>query len=396
MRLQNLSKLGFQTAQYNMDKIGLYIHWPYCTRICPYCDFNIYKNKAGTETALVQAILLDMLHWREMSGPRNLVSIHFGGGTPSLLSAANLQKFIKTAQELWSPSNDLEIGLEANPKDINEKALAAWHRAGIERLSVGVQSFDDSALQFLGRDHDGQTARRALELATNIIPRVSADLIYGFTNQTPDMLQNDLRTALTSGVSHISTYQLTIEQETAFGQAEKRGINKAVDSDTSADLLEQTIDTMTANGFNQYEVSNFAKKNAQSRHNLLYWQGGDYAGIGPGAHGRLTVDGKRCATIAALKPKDYIEAAGNTSHGIAEQETLNAQAWAEEYLLMGMRISGGINLARYTEISGQRLAPEIIRQYEKSGLLKKMGNQLSATPKGRMVLDTLCHELLSY
>ncbi|MCF6220271.1 MAG: radical SAM family heme chaperone HemW [Robiginitomaculum sp.] len=379
-----------------MDKIGLYIHWPYCARICPYCDFNIYKNKADTETPLVQAILLDMHYWREMSGPRNLVSIHFGGGTPSLLSAANLQKTIETAQELWSPSSDLEIGLEANPKDITEKALAAWCDAGIERLSVGVQSFDDSALQFLGRDHDGQTAKRALELATNIIPRVSADLIYGFTNQTPNMLQNDLQIVLDSGVSHISTYQLTIEQKTAFGQAEKRGINKAVGSDTSADLFEQVIATLTASGFNQYEVSNFAKKNAQSRHNLLYWQGGDYAGIGPGAHGRLTVDGKRRATIAALKPKDYIASVNSKGHGMAEQETLSPKSWAEEYVLMGMRILGGISLARYGQISGNTLPAETIRQYEKSGLLKKTEDQLSATPKGRMVLDTLCHELLSY
>lgn len=378
------------------NQIGLYIHWPYCARICPYCDFNIYKNKAGAEAQLVKAMLADMRHWREMSGPRTLVSIHFGGGTPSLLAAANVQKFIETAQNLWSPERDLEIGLEANPKDINEKALTAWRRAGIERLSIGVQSFDDQALQFLGRDHDGQTARRVLELATHIMPRVSADLIYGFTNQTPDMLRADLQIALDSGVSHISTYQLTIEQKTAFGQAEKRGINKAVHSDASADLFEQVISTLGENGFDQYEVSNFAEgETAKSRHNLLYWQGGDYAGIGPGAHGRLTADGKRRATIAALKPKDYVARVLEYSHGIAEQETLSPDAWAEEYLLMGMRISQGISLGRYKQISGHGLNLETIAQYEKAGLLRKTGNQLTATPKGRMVLDTLCHELLS-
>ncbi|MCF6274253.1 MAG: radical SAM family heme chaperone HemW [Robiginitomaculum sp.] len=376
------------------NRFGLYIHWPYCARICPYCDFNIYKNKAGVETELVEAILVDMRHWREISGPRSLVSIHFGGGTPSLLSAPNLQKLIETAQALWSPASNLEIGLEANPKDINETALASWRGAGIERLSVGVQSFDDETLQFLGRDHDGQMAKRSLELATDIMPRVSADLIYGFTNQTLGMLQADLQTVLVSGVSHISTYQLTIEQKTAFGRAEKRGISKAVGSDTSADLFEQVIAILTKNGFDQYEVSNFAKKDAQSRHNLLYWQGGDYAGIGPGAHGRLTLKDKRRATIAILKPKDYIEAVATKGHGIAEQEILNSQSWAEEYLLMGMRITKGISLARYEQIFGNTIEPEIIAQYEKVGLLLQNGDQLSATPKGRMVLDTLCHELL--
>lgn len=387
-----------------MNNIGLYIHWPYCVRICPYCDFNIYKNKADTETELVAAMLADMEYWRKMSGPRNLVSIHFGGGTPSLLAASNLQKLIETAQELWSPSNDLEIGLEANPKDINQQTLTAWRDAGIERLSIGVQSFNDETLKFLGRDHDGQTARRALELAADIMPRVSADLIYGFTNATSEILRDDLQTVLASGVSHISTYQLTIEQKTAFGQAEKRGIPKAVNSDASADLFEQVIRTLTAKGFDQYEVSNFAKEDAKSRHNLLYWQGGDYAGIGPGAHGRLTTnaahgrltaDGKRTATIAALKPKDYIEAVENTGHGMVEQEPLSPQSWAEEYVLMGMRISEGISLSHYRKISGNTLAPEKIVQYEKAGLLKQDGDQLSATPKGRLVLDTLCHELLS-
>ncbi len=379
-----------------MDKIGLYIHWPYCARICPYCDFNIYKNKADTEAELVRAMIADMAHWREMSGRRRLVSIHFGGGTPSLLAASNIQKLIKTAQNLWSPAPDLEIGLEANPNDINAKALTAWREAGIERLSVGVQSFDDDALKFLGRDHDGRAAKQALELATPIMPRVSADLIYGFTNQTEDMLQDDLHRVLASGVSHISTYQLTIEQRTAFGQAKKRGINKAVGSDASADFFEQIIRALTAKGFNQYEVSNFAKgKAAKSRHNLLYWQGDDYAGIGPGAHGRLTIDAKRRATIAALRPKDYITAVGNRGHGIAEQEILSPQSWAEEYLLMGMRISEGISLSRYMQISGHALAVDKITDFEKAGLLVKLGDQLSASPKGRMVLDTLCRELLS-
>lgn len=378
-----------------MDKIGLYIHWPYCARICPYCDFNIYKNKPDGEESLVDAILADMQYWRKMSGARKLTSLHFGGGTPSLLSAAFMQKLIKAAHGLWSPSENLEVGLEANPKDINAQNLTAWRGAGIERLSIGVQSFNDDALKFLGRDHDGKLAKRALAMAADIMPRASADLIYGFKDQTAEMLQTDLQSVLKSGITHISTYQLTIAQKTAFGQAMKRGDNKAVNSDASADLFEQVIARLKADGFSQYEVSNFAKdKAAQSRHNLLYWQGGDYIGIGPGAHGRLTVSGKRIATIATLKPENYIALVHSSGHGITDQETLSQQAWAEEYLLMGMRITEGISLSRYKQISGRDLAPEKIKQFAEAGLLRKGEDQLSATPKGRMVLDTLCHEFL--
>lgn len=348
------------------------------------------------ETDLVSAILTDMEHWRHMSGPRNLISIHFGGGTPSLLSALNMQDLIKKAKKLWTPADNLEVGLEANPKDISKQSLSAWRGAGIERLSIGVQSFNDDALKFLGRDHDGQKAKRALEMAVSVMPRVSVDLIYGWKGGKPKMLQEDLQIALVSNVSHVSIYQLTIEQKTAFGRAEKRGIQKAVNNDVSADLFEQAIATLSAKGLDQYEVSNFAKgEAAQSRHNLLYWQGGDYAGIGPGAHGRLTVDGMRTATIAAMKPKDYFASVLEHGHGIAEREDLSAEDWAEEYVLMGMRIAEGINLAHYMKISGHALAPEKTKQYVTAGLLFKQGGRLSATPKGRLVLDTLCHELLA-
>ncbi len=258
--------------------------------------------------ALVDAILVDMDYWRQQSGARRLVSIHFGGGTPSLLSAQNLGRIIERAAHLWRAAKDMEIGLEANPKDIDTKSLAGWLAAGIERLSVGVQSFDDRALAFLGRDHTGQAAKSVLELAATVMQRVSADLIYGWTGQGLDMLETDLCLALGVGVTHISAYQLTIEPGTAFGKAQARGVDKAVNPDMSADMFELKTQILSEAGFEQYEVSNFAKnKTARSRHNLVYWQGGDYIGVGPGAHGRLTIDGVRSATIAAHKPKDYIE-----------------------------------------------------------------------------------------
>jgi len=285
--------------------------------------------------------------------------------------------------------------LEANPKDINKQSLKDWRLAGIERLSIGVQSFDDRALKFLGRDHDGAAAQTALEMARTEMPRVSADLIYGWADQTLDMLHKDLQLALGSGVSHISAYQLTIEPGTAFGKAGMRGVNKAVNSECSADLYELAIGTLSSAGFEQYEVSNFAKNKAnRSRHNLVYWQGGDYIGVGPGAHGRLTVNGVRTATIAALNPKDYMTRTNEAGHAVTERETLSSQAWAEEYVLMGLRIKPGISLSRYRQISGQVLAPETIVEFEKAGLLKTSKDNLSATAQGRLVLDTLCRELL--
>jgi len=384
-----------------MQDIALYIHWPFCARICPYCDFNVYKNKPhtpdkpGTENALVDAILADMKYWRNLSGPRKLVSVHFGGGTPSLLTAKNLARILEQAGQYWNRDASTEIGLEANPKDINSHSLAGWLSAGIERLSLGVQSFDNSALKFLGRDHDGQVAERALAMATAIMPRVSADLIYGWAGQVLDELRADLQIALASGVTHISAYQLTIEPGTAFGKAGVRGISKAVNSEHSADLYELVIGQLSAAGFEQYEVSNFAKTlTTRSRHNLVYWRGGDYIGVGPGAHGRLTVDGVRTASIAALKPKDYMASIGELGHGSAQRETLSPQDWAEEYVLMGLRITGGISLSRYREISGQKLSPKTIAEFERVGLLQTSKDHLSATPKGRMVLDSLCNELL--
>ncbi|PHS39687.1 MAG: coproporphyrinogen III oxidase [Robiginitomaculum sp.] len=378
-----------------MQDIALYIHWPFCARICPYCDFNVYKNKPDTTDALVDAILADMKYWRDLSGPRRLVSIHFGGGTPSLLTAGHLGRIIEQAGQYWSRDASMEIGLEANPKDINTQSLKNWRAAGIERLSVGVQSFDNSALKFLGRDHDGQAAQNALEMATAIMPRVSADLIYGWAGQNLDELREDLQIAMASGAAHISAYQLTIEPGTAFGRAGARGISKAVNSEHSADLYELAMGQLSRADYEQYEVSNFAKTSAaRSRHNLVYWRGGDYIGVGPGAHGRLTVNGMRTASIAALKPKDYIDSVKSQGHGLAERETLSSQAWAEEYVLMGLRITGGINLSRYREISGQKLAPETIAEFEKLGLLQTSEDRLSATPKGRMVLDSLCNQLL--
>ena len=374
---------------------GLYVHWPYCARICPYCDFNVYKTRS-MDADLVDAIGRDLEYWRELSGARALTSIHFGGGTPSLMLAAHLAEIIEKAIKLWSPVAELEIAIEANPNDISTAAIQGWLDIGINRVSIGVQSFGDQVLRFLGRDHDGARARTALELAVNSIPYVSADLIYGWAGQNSGHWQSELKTGLQMGINHISTYQLTIEAGTAFSRAAARGEEKAVNGDVSADLHELTLDVLRSHGFVNYEVSNFARSaKDRSRHNLVYWLGGDYIGVGPGAHGRLTRDGKRIATVAYKKPKSYISSVRQSGHGIQHHETLAPSAWAEEYVLMGLRIDEGISRRRFKEISRMDFDQVISTRFADAGFLNISGDRIHATQSGRLVLDRICTEFLS-
>lgn len=374
------------------NDLAVYIHWPYCARICPYCDFNVYKQKA--DPSLTQAILSDLAAWRDWSGPREIRSIHFGGGTPSLMSAADISRSILQAQSCWALIDNCEIAIEANPHDADEAKWKAYRAAGINRLSLGVQSFHDPALKLLGRDHDAAEAKAALNLAVDIFPSVSLDLIFGWAGQTESLLQADLDIALASGAQHISAYQLTIEEGTAFARAEARGDMKAVGGDKSADFYDLARERLMVEGFEHYEVSNFAKPGHRSQHNLAYWQGRDYVGVGPGAHGRLTVDGKRYATVAAMRPKDYQDKVAATGLGIEEKEALSLTAWAEEYLLMGLRIEEGISPTRFEEISGKALSPLTINELAEDGLILQQGDRLKATAQGRLLLNAVTEKLL--
>ena len=374
-----------------MDKLAVYVHWPYCARICPYCDFNVYKRRE--DDILLPAILADLKHWRELSGPREVTSIHFGGGTPSLMTPAQVGAVIEAVDSLWG-TDDIEIALEANPHEMNAADWRGYRAAGLNRMSLGVQSFNDEALSFLGRDHDGNTAKAALDLALNIFPSVSADLIFGWAGQTETELSSDLDVLLKAGVPHISTYQLTIEDGTAFAKAEGRGQARAVSSDLSADLYDQVRGTLDASAYEHYEVSNFAKPDHRSRHNLAYWQGLDYVGVGPGAHGRITVKGKRRATIAHLTPGAYTRAVTQTTSGIDNIENLSGQAWATEYLLMGLRIDKGISLNRYKGLGGTPLNPSELSHLIQDGLLSREGDILRATADGRLVLNAVTERLL--
>lgn len=374
-----------------MDKLAIYIHWPYCARICPYCDFNVYKRR--TDDQLLPAILADLKHWRDLSGPRNVTSLHFGGGTPSLMTPAQVSEVIETVDALWGMSN-VEIALEANPHEMNAEDWQGYRAAGLNRLSLGIQTFDDHALKFLGRDHDGQTARDALDLAMKIFPSVSADLIFGWTGQTQQGLSEDLSLLLESGLPHISTYQLTIEDGTAFAKAEARGQRKAVSADSSADLYDYVRETLIDSDFTHYEVSNFAKAGHQSEHNLAYWRGYDYVGVGPGAHGRVTLNGSRHATITHLTPRNYTEGVLKSGTGIESLEKLSGMDAATEYLLMGLRINEGISLARFESLAGQTLHAGELNHLIESGFLSLDDDRLRTTDEGRLVLNTVTERLL--
>lgn len=376
--------------------LGLYVHWPYCARICPYCDFNVYRarGRGGEAQDLAGALLSDLAAQAALTGPRRLVSIFFGGGTPSLAPPELVADIIARARSLWRADADLEISLEANPTDAEARRFADFAAAGVNRLSLGVQSFDDAALAFLGRDHDAAAARRALALAADLFPRLSLDLIYARPDQSRAAWAAELGEALASGAEHISPYQLTIEPGTAFARALARGRLVPPDEDHAAALFDDTQDILQAAGFEAYEVSNHARgEAARARHNLVYWQGWDYAGIGPGAHGRLTLGGVRHALEGLARPADYIARVGESGAGFAAVEPLDPVARAEERVLSGLRIDAGL---AYSEVTVLGLSPqdERVMGLVELGMLADDPQRLRATRAGRLLLDEVTRRLL--
>ena len=375
-------------------ELGLYIHWPYCAKICPYCDFNVYRDRGRGEeqAALVRAIADDLTAQRALSGDRRLVSIFFGGGTPSLMDPAAAGELIALARGLWTPAEAVEVTLEANPTDAETDRFAAFAAAGVDRLSLGLQALDDASLALLGRNHDAAEARRAAQVAAATFPRLSVDLIYARPGQTPDAWQGELRTVLDLGAEHVSPYQLTIEAGTAFDRAVRRGTLVPPGDETAAQLYETTQAVLEAAGFTAYEVSNHARgAAARSRHNLVYWTGQDYVGAGPGAHGRLTLDGVRTATFAPARPADYIAAVagGQTPAG---REPLSAVEAAEERLLAGLRITEGLSFA---DVAALDLDPDHpkVTDLVAAGLIAPDRERLRATPAGRLLLDHVTSRL---
>jgi len=373
--------------------ISLYVHWPYCSRICPYCDFNVVRDRGqASQRALYEAMLTDLRSQATMAGPRRLASIFFGGGTPSLMPPEWLESLVAEAKTLFTPyADEIEITLEANPTDAEIARYQAFHVAGVNRLSLGVQSLDDDALKFLGRNHSAALAIRGIETAQSVFGRVSLDLIYARPGQSVADWRDELIRAAGLGVEHISPYQLTIESTTAFGRAVRRGDWTPVDDEAGEAFYFATQDVLESLGFEAYEVSNHARgPAARSAHNIFVWEGVDYIGIGPGAHGRLTIDRKRHATTAIGDLKAYITRVDETGIGY-ETEALSPLEAEEEAVLLGLRLSDGLDLGRAPSLDLATKAAPLIAD----GFLSLDHNRLRATPKGRVVLDRLLFELLS-
>lgn len=376
--------------------LAVYLHWPYCARICPYCDFNVVRERGrrDEQARLVEAMALDLRAQRVLTGPRRLVSVFFGGGTPSLMDPRWVERLLAEATALWSPADDLEVSLEANPTDAETGRFDDLAGAGVNRLSLGVQSFDDADLKLLFRNHDALAAQRAVDQALEAVRRVSIDLIYALPDQTAAAWTAALRYSAGLGIEHISPYQLTIEAGTAFDRAVNRGRLVPPNDARAAELYEVTQDVLGQEGFDAYEVSNHARGSAaQSRHNLAYWRGEDYVGAGPGAHGRLTVDGGRLATETAARPQDYIDQVAAAGFGWTTHERLSPEQVATERLLMGLRIDAPLPWPELAPLGLAPTTPKVaeLAQYQ---LIKLDSIGLAATRAGRRVLDqvtrTLC------
>jgi len=375
--------------------VALYVHWPYCARICPYCDFNVVRDRGRVEeqAALVEAILADLTAQAALTGARRLASIFFGGGTPSLMLPEAVAAVIDRARTLFPPRGPIEITLEANPTDAEAARFAALAGAGVNRLSMGVQALDDAALAFLGRNHSADEARRAVAVAARAFPRLSIDLIYARPDQTVDDWRAELTGAIDMGFEHVSPYQLTIEPTTAFGRAVARGAWTPPDEDRAAALYETTQTVLEAAGFEAYEVSNHARgAAARSAHNLHVWRGGDYLGLGPGAHGRLTLDGARTATVAHRRIAAYVAGVANGTPW-SERETQARRDASEEKVLLGLRTVEGVALTDLAQL-GRTGTTEPLAGLIADGFLVVQAGRVRTSAAGRPVLDGVLRALL--
>ena len=368
---------------------GLYVHWPFCAAKCPYCDFNSHVVAAVDQDRWRRALLRDLAHWADRTPGRTLGSIFFGGGTPSLIPPDTVAAIVEAARSHWTPANDLEVTLEANPTSTDAARFAGYADAGVNRISVGVQALRDGDLRALGRLHDAREARRAVEVATRSVDRVSFDLIYGRQGQTVDAWDAELREALAIGVQHLALYQLTIEDGTAFGARHAVGrLPGLPDEDRAVALWEVTQALCDQAGLGRYEVSNHSRPGAECRHNLTYWRGGDWIAIGPGAHGRVSRDGERHATTAWRLPADWLTIGDAAGVGTEEEALLTVSEIVDEYVLMGLRRREGIDLARLDALGGRIVRP-VVDDLQRDGLVSLDAHSLTATERGILVLDWL-------
>lgn len=375
---------------------GLYVHWPFCQAKCPYCDFNSHVAATVDQARWMSAYLSEIKRVSDETPGRALTSIFFGGGTPSLMPPETVAEIIAAARAAWASANDLEITLEANPTSVEAGRFRAFRDAGVNRVSVGLQSLRDADLKRLGRLHSAEEGMNAYRLAREVFPRVSFDLIYARQYQTLEDWRAELAEALTLAADHLSLYQLTIEPGTAFGDRHARGrLSGLIDDDLGADMYDLTQEMCEQAGLPAYEVSNHASDMAQSRHNLIYWRGGDYAGIGPGAHGRLTLSDVRWATETELSPIGWLERVNRDGSGETLRSDISARERAEEYVMMALRLIEGLDRARFARLNGRDFDPNVLHRLEEMGMITVTPERLCATGQGRRVLNAILRDLLA-
>ena len=373
---------------------GLYIHWPFCQAKCPYCDFNSHVAREIDQNRWLRAYLSELNRVAEETSGRVLNTVFFGGGTPSLMDPDIVSEILARVRRLWPTSNDMEVTLEANPGSVEAGRFAGYRDGGVNRISMGIQALNDRDLQRLGRIHSVAEARKAFEIARNTFDRVSFDLIYARQDQTLEDWQAELSQATSMAIDHLSLYQLTIEEGTAFGDRYALGKLRGLpEDDLAADMYEVTQDICEAAGFHAYEVSNYAGIGSESRHNQIYWRYGDYAGIGPGAHARITLNGRRQAIETWRNPTKWLESAEN-GNGESLRETVGREGETTEFLLMGLRLTEGIDLNRFQKLAGHQLNQERVNVLREMGMIKVENQRLRVLPKGRMVLNSVISELL--
>ncbi|MCS6779217.1 MAG: radical SAM family heme chaperone HemW [Geminicoccaceae bacterium] len=382
----------------NSDPLALYVHWPFCRAKCPYCDFNSHVRPRIEQALWRKALLAELEHWIGRLGPRRLVSIFFGGGTPSLMAPETVAAVIERAVAAWPPAEDLEVTLEANPTSVEAERFRGYRAAGVNRVSIGVQALDEAALRLLGREHSVAEALAAVELAQGTFPRVSIDLIYARPGQTAAQWEAELGRALALGTGHLALYELTIEEGTRFHAEVAAGRLVPLPEDEQALLLELTDARTRAAGLPAYEVSNHARPGEECRHNLVYWRYGEYVGIGPGAHGRVRCDGRRLATRTLRAPEAWLARVRELGHGLEALEPLEPATQALEALMMGLRLAEGVPLARLEALAGEPADALLDRaardRLVRAGLLLDEPERLVATAAGRQRLNGVLRALL--
>ena len=374
---------------------GVYVHWPFCLSKCPYCDFNSHvRHTAIDEERFARAFAREIETTAARTPDRTVTSIFLGGGTPSLMKPQTVGAVLDAIAQHWNVDKSVEVTLEANPTSVEATRFAGYRAAGVNRVSLGVQALDDASLKALGRLHSAQEALDAVAIARRAFDRYSFDLIYARPDQTAEAWTRELKLAISEAAEHLSLYQLTIEEGTPFFGLHRAGKLKTPDEDLARELYDVTQEVCAAHGLPSYEISNHARPGAECRHNLVYWRGQEYAGVGPGAHGRLDIDGVRHAIATDKRPEAWLLRVEEDGHGVISEDLLNSEQRADEFLLMGLRLAEGIDPQRYAALSGRPLDPHRIAALKEDGAIVMDDNgRLRVTQEGFPLLDAVVADL---